>query len=92
MMRPPGVLAMFLGCVAACRAPATPARLGTERPRVETDRGPLEGKVVEAGVRAFLGVPYAAPPVGALRWRPPADVMPWSRPRDATKVGAACPG
>jgi para-nitrobenzyl esterase len=56
-----------------------------------TDRGPLQGKVVEDEVRAFLGIPYAAPPIGALRWRPPEDVQPWSAPRDATRVGSACP-
>jgi len=58
---------------------------------VNTDRGPLLGKVVDGGVRAFLGVPFAAPPVGALRWRPPAAAPPWTAPRDATTVGPACP-
>jgi para-nitrobenzyl esterase len=58
---------------------------------VNTDRGPLAGKVVNGGVRAFLGVPFAAPPVGALRWRPPAEAPAWTAPRDATAVGPACP-
>jgi para-nitrobenzyl esterase len=40
---------------------------------------------------AFLGVPYAAPPVGDLRWKPPQPVSPWSGPRKATEFGAACP-
>src|SRR5215510_8221395 len=40
---------------------------------------------------AFKGVPFAAPPVGDLRWRPPAPVMPWSGVRMADKVGPACP-
>ena len=40
--------------------------------RVRTDRGELEGKLSDDGeVRAFLGIPYAAPPVGPLRWKPP---------------------
>ena len=40
---------------------------------------------------AFLGVPYAAPPVGDLRWKPPQPVRPWTGIRRATKFGAACP-
>jgi para-nitrobenzyl esterase len=40
---------------------------------------------------AFLGVPYAAPPVGELRWKPPQPVVPWRGERKATEYGAACP-
>ena len=40
---------------------------------------------------AFLGVPYAAPPVGELRWKPPQPVSRWSGARDATHFGASCP-
>jgi para-nitrobenzyl esterase len=47
--------------------------------------------VVDGDVRAFLGIPYAAPPTGARRWRPPAAVEAWSTTRDATSVGPACP-
>ena len=43
-----------------------------------------------AGLRAFLGVPYAAPPVGELRWRSPRPVEPWEGVRDATRIGADC--
>eukprot|EP01035_Chromulina_nebulosa_P036054 gene36053-48513_t len=35
--------------------------------------------------------PYAAPPVGALRWAPPQSVKPWSTPLDASKNGPSCP-
>jgi len=38
--------------------------------RVETAEGPLRGKTAD-GVRAFLGIPFAAPPIGDLRWRHP---------------------
>ena len=40
---------------------------------------------------AFLGVPYAAPPTGELRWKPPEPVARWAGMRDATQFGAACP-
>jgi para-nitrobenzyl esterase len=41
-------------------------------------------------VAAFLGVPYAKPPVGTLRWRDPEPAIPWSGTRDATRFSAAC--
>jgi para-nitrobenzyl esterase len=56
---------------------------------VRTDSGPVRGTVFE-GYRQFLGVPFAAPPVGALRWRPPRRPAPWTTPRDATKPGNRC--
>src|SRR2546425_1299468 len=40
---------------------------------------------------AFRGVPFAAPPVGELRWRPPAPVVPWQGVRVAATTGSACP-
>lgn len=40
---------------------------------------------------AFLGVPYAAPPVGALRWKSPQSVQKWDGVRKATRFGAVCP-
>jgi para-nitrobenzyl esterase len=56
---------------------------------VSTDRGPVRGSVV-GGVRVFQGIPYARPPVGALRWQPPLPARPWSDPRDATRPGPMC--
>ncbi|MFU8876215.1 carboxylesterase/lipase family protein [Micromonospora sp. SL4-19] len=41
--------------------------------------------------RSFSGIPYAAPPVGARRWRPPAPPAPWDSPRDASQPGPVCP-
>ncbi|MEW5743019.1 MAG: carboxylesterase family protein [Myxococcota bacterium] len=56
-----------------------------------TERGPVRGEVTDGG-RAFRGLPYVKPPVGARRWRPPEpDFTCWSGVRDATAFGAWCP-
>jgi para-nitrobenzyl esterase len=57
---------------------------------VRTDDGLLRGSLGD-GIRTFVGVPFAAPPVGALRWRPPQPVRPWHGVRDATTPGSPCP-
>ncbi|MBU2378282.1 MAG: carboxylesterase family protein, partial [Alphaproteobacteria bacterium] len=54
-----------------------------------TDAGVVRG-VEGAGVRAFLGVPYATAPVGDLRWRGPRPVAAWEGVRDATRLGSDC--
>lgn len=59
--------------------------------RVKTDHGKVEGKMSADGqVRAFLGVPFAAPPVGPLRWQPPQPAAKWHGVRQATTFGARC--
>jgi len=59
-------------------------------PVVRTDKGTVRG-FVENGVQTFLGIPYAAPPVGNLRWRPPAPAKRWNGVLDATKFANTCP-
>ncbi len=54
------------------------------------DGGDLQG-VVADGVRVFKGIPYAAPPVGLLRWRAPQPASGWSGVRSADKFSAVCP-
>ena len=63
---------------------------GNDGPVVNTAEGPVRG-FKKDGVYTFLGIPYAAPPVGNLRWRPPAPVKKWRDALDATKMGSSCP-
>ncbi len=59
--------------------------------QVRTDKGAVEGAAsADAKVRIFKGIPYAAPPVGTLRWKPPAPAPRWSKVRKATEFGARC--
>jgi para-nitrobenzyl esterase len=62
-----------------------------QKPLVFTFSGPVRGSVTSAGVREFLGIPYAAPPVGNLRWRPPVPHAPWFAPLEATQFANHCP-
>ena len=56
---------------------------------VVTDRGPVQG-TSENGTFAYYAIPYAAPPVGALRWQAPQPPACWSAPLAATTFGASC--
>ena len=58
-------------------------------PVVKIDSGELQGAVAD-GVVSFKGIPFAAPPVGELRWRPPQPVAKWTDVRQATDFGADC--
>lgn len=57
---------------------------------VETTHGKVEG-LASDGCFRFLGIPYAAPPTGALRFRAPQPLAPWTGVRPATSPGNACP-
>jgi para-nitrobenzyl esterase len=58
---------------------------------VKTEQGKAHGKTINDGkVRAFLGLPYAAAPVGDLRWKTPQPPLKWKGERDATAFGARC--
>jgi para-nitrobenzyl esterase len=61
----------------------------TDAPIVQTKSGPVEG-AVDGGVLSFKGIPYAAPPVGPLRWRAPQRVASWTGTRPATSFGSVC--
>jgi len=57
---------------------------------IMTHRGPVTG-ILDGDTLAFLGIPYAAPPIGELRWRPPTEPAAWTAPRAASSFGLACP-
>jgi para-nitrobenzyl esterase len=56
---------------------------------VQVDGGRIAG-TVENGVRVYRGIPYAAPPVGPLRWKPPQPAAAWTGVRDASRFGPRC--
>ncbi|MGZ9099290.1 MAG: carboxylesterase/lipase family protein, partial [Brevundimonas sp.] len=67
----------------------TPSEGGLPDPRVEVEQGVVVGREA-GGVQSFKGLPYAAPPVGLLRWRAPQPATAWTGARDAGSVGAIC--
>ncbi|MFD0735267.1 carboxylesterase/lipase family protein [Planotetraspora mira] len=76
-------LCLTTGTACAAERSAPPAEL-------RIDSGPLRG-TDQDNMRAYLGIPYAAPPVGNLRWKPPQRPRPWTTTLDATKYGNYCP-
>ncbi|MBA2589865.1 MAG: carboxylesterase family protein [Alphaproteobacteria bacterium] len=63
--------------------------LGANAAPIATAEGPVEG-VAKNGVTQFLGIPYAKPPVGNLRWMPPQPVAKWTAARKTDKFGPTC--
>jgi para-nitrobenzyl esterase len=77
--------------ISASNGVAVSRTLPSSPPTVTLQSGVLEGFFFNADGAAFLGIPYAAPPVGELRWKPPQPVRTWKGSRMATQFGAACP-
>ncbi len=61
-----------------------------EKPVTQVETGSIQG-ATEYNMNVFKGIPYAAPPAGDLRWRPPQPAASWSGIRDASKFGNSCP-
>jgi len=88
----PAVTPRLVGSLAAlamAMSVGTAAVSQSSAPIVKIDSGELQGGVAD-GVVSFKGIPFAAPPVGALRWRPPQPVARWTGVRQATEFGADC--
>jgi para-nitrobenzyl esterase len=68
---------------------ASPGRLTSQSLTVTTDDGQLHGRTT-GPVDQWLGIPYARPPVGALRWEPPQPAASWTGVRDAVTYGNEC--
>lgn len=66
------------------------AAAGGSAPVVKVKQGKLQGTLVDQTTRVFLGIPYAKPPVGALRFAPPQPAASWSGTRPATSFGPSC--
>jgi para-nitrobenzyl esterase len=78
-----------VGAAAAfCKGASAADGHAARDPIVQTSNGPVRGKA-EDGVLAFRGLRYAAPPTGALRFKPPRKPTPWKEVADATQFGAA---
>lgn len=57
----------------------------------DTVSGPVVGGISPSGAQVWLGIPYAAPPVGDLRWRAPVSPKRWVRGRESLSFGSVCP-
>ena len=85
------VLLILAAAVVVCSLPTNSQAQAAANPLTFTFSGLVRGKVSSAGVREFLGIPYAAAPVGNLRWRPPVPHAPWFQTLDATQFANHCP-
>lgn len=89
------LLSLLLGTVFASAAfaqtmpasPATPPAKIVSPPRAQIANGILEGTLETSGINSYKGIPFAAPPVGDLRWREPQPVKNWSGVRQAIHFG-----
>jgi para-nitrobenzyl esterase len=79
-----GIVLMAALGLAACAAPVL-----AQIQQAEVTGGRIAGTVVD-GVAEFKGIPFAAPPLGDLRWKAPQPVQPWSGVRKTQAFGAAC--
>jgi para-nitrobenzyl esterase len=92
-------LVVLAAVVCASVATAAPAKKPKVKPKpktftaslvVKTDKGSVRG-VAKGSMRAFLGIPYAAPPTGSLRWKPPQDAAAWTGVKATTAFAPHCP-
>ena len=84
------LVAGFLIAAFATATDASGASVADEPTLVQIDGGEVRGTAAN-GVMAFKGIPFAQPPVGALRWRPPQPVAPWKGILKASQLQFDCP-
>jgi para-nitrobenzyl esterase len=83
------VACLAAATLAACAAAVSPGQNSSRAPVVRTADGSVRGKAAGATAE-YLGIPYAAPPVGALRWQPPRPAAPWHGIRQAASFAPHC--
>jgi para-nitrobenzyl esterase len=79
----------FVLMLAAIAGAAPAVSAADPKPTITFESGSVSGRSAE-GISTFKGIPFAAPPIGALRWRPPQPVDEWTGPRDAGDFGPPC--
>jgi len=82
------VLLVAAGCTSEPEAPPPSADPTTLR---HPPAGDVVGQAGRYGGHAWLGIPYAEPPLGELRWRAPRSPLPWTGTREALAFGDSCP-
>ncbi len=80
---------VILTCLTGCQTPAS----SPEELTIKVDGGQISGTPVgsDGQVQAYTGIPYAAPPVGDLRWKPPQPVKGWDGVRETDQFSPVCP-
>lgn len=81
--------ALFVLLASLCWSRLSAAEASPGSKQVTVEQGALQG-LLRGGVAAYLGIPYAQPPVGRLRWAPPVAPVAWTGSRSVTKLGPAC--
>ncbi len=84
------IISLSLRYAAATLDPISTSSERQQPPMANTTYGKVQGVILNNGVRAFLGIPYAAPPVGKLRWQPPQKPVKWDV-YNATRQPPGCP-
>lgn len=85
----PAVISLAILLCCSCSAQKPAASSAKDEPVIKIASGMIRG-VKEGDIDIFRGIPFAAPPVGEFRWRPPQPVTPWEGVRDAKEFGPIC--
>ncbi len=83
------IISLAILVFSSCSAQKPAVNSTPDEPVIQTASGMVRG-VKEGDADVFKGIPFAAPPVGEFRWRPPQPVTPWEGVRDAKEFGPTC--